>query len=212
MQVQGGSLQTERSLSGPNSQEALDRIAAVRASISRSKNRILQLEASLNKSGNKIAGLQKMVANLKQSVEEKEQLVAELSTRVDTLTTQVAGLQTEVQDNQVTIEDKRREIATIYYAVGSKKDLTESGVVVAKGGVLGVGKTLKPTGQFNENSFVALDTDQQTVVPISSAKAQVISAQPPSSYELVPVEGKLELRIIDPKEFRKVKQLVIVTA
>ena len=203
---------SEQQISAPSGQEALDRIALLRAGIQRSKQRINQLESSLKKSGIKVAGLTKMVAGLKQSVEEKEQLVAELSTRVDTLTTQVAGLETTVQENTQTIETNRREIATIYVAVGTKKDLTESGVLEAKGGVLGMGKTLKPTGKFDQMSFVAVDTDQQTVVAIPAAKAQVVSAQPPSSYELTPVEGKLELHILDPKEFRKIKQLVIVTA
>jgi uncharacterized coiled-coil protein SlyX len=206
---QGGG---EGQISSPNSQEALDRIALLRAGIERSKQRINQLESSLKKSGNKVAGLEKMVAGLKRDVEEKEQIVAQLSTQVDTLTTQVAGLTSTVEENTATIENNRREMATIYVAVGSKKQLTESGVLEAKGGVLGMGKTLKPTGKFDEMTFTAVDTDQQTVVAIPAAKAQVVSAQPPSSYELMPVEGKLELRILDPKEFRKVKQLVIVTA
>jgi predicted nucleic acid-binding Zn-ribbon protein len=202
----------EGQISSPNPQESLDRIALLRAGIERSKQRIHQLESSLHKSGIKVNGLEKMVAGLKQSVEEKEALVAQLSTQVDTLTTQVAGLQSTVEENTTTIENNRREMATIYVAVGNKKTLTENGIVEAKGGLLGVGKILKPTGKFDEMSFVAVDTDQQTVVPIPAAKAQVISAQPPSSYELLPVAGKLELRILDPKEFRKVKQLVIVTA
>lgn len=206
---QGGG---EGQISSPNSQEALDRIALLRAGIERSKQRINQLESSLKKSGNKVAGLQKMVAGLKRDVEEKEQIVAQLSTQVDTLTTQVAGLTSTVEENTATIENNRREMATIYVAVGSKKELTESGILEAKGGVLGMGKTLKPTGKFDEMKFTSVDTDQQTVVSIPAAKAQVVSAQAPSSYELMPVEGKLELRILDPKEFRKIKQLVIVTA
>ena len=209
VQMKGDS---EQGISAPSGQDALDRIATLRASIVRSKERIRQLESSLKASGIKASGLQRMVANLKTSVAQKEQLVAELSGRVDTLTTQVAGLQTEVQQNVQTIEEKRREIATVYVAVGNKKDLTESGIVEAKGGVLGIGKTLKPTGQFNEMDFRAVDTDQQTVVSIPAEKAIVVSAQPPSSYELRPVEGGLELHILQPDEFRKVKQLVIVTA
>src|SRR5262245_47600519 len=209
VQMKGDS---EKEISSPNQQEALDRIAQLRAGIERSKRRINQLESSLKKSGIKVAGLQKMVAGLKQSIEEKEQLVAELSTKVDGLTTQVASLETTVQDNTVTIESNRKEMATIFVAVGSKKDLTEAGILEAKGGVLGMGKTLKPTGKFDQMSFVEVDTDQQTTVAIPAAKAQVVTPQSPSSYELTPVEGKLELRILDPKEFRKIKQLVIVTA
>jgi hypothetical protein len=40
----------------------------------------------------------------------------------------------------------------------------------------------------------------------------VISAQPPSSYQLVQVGGQMELHILDREEFRKVKHLVILTA
>jgi predicted nucleic acid-binding Zn-ribbon protein len=213
VQMKSGGLQAEQQISPPTGQEAMDRIAQVRASIERSKLRIRQLESALKKSGIKATGLEKMVANLKQSVADKEQLVTELSTRVDTLQTQVAGLQTEVQVNTATIEDKRRELATVYVAVGTKKDLTESGVLEAKGGVLGMGKTLKPTGKFDEMTFTPLDTDQQTVVAIQAPKAFVVSAQPPTSYEIREVEkGRLELHIINPTEFRKVRQLVIVTA
>jgi len=217
--IRSGDLQTEQRMTGPDSQEALDRIALLRSSILRSKARILQLESSLKSSGMKVAGLQKMLGNLKRTVTEKEQLVADLSSRVDTLQTQVAGLETEVQQSQDTlmvrnqvIEDKRRELATIYYAVGSKKELASRGVIVAKGGVLGLGKTLQPSGLSSEAAFTPLDTDQETVVAISSSKAKVVSAQPPSSYELRLVGRTMELRIVDPREFRKIKQLVIVTA
>jgi len=86
-----------------------------------------------------------------------------------------------------------------------------SGVVVAQGGVLGVGKTLKPSGQVNETAFTPLDTDQETVIRIPARKAQILSPQPLSSYSLT-AAGKdmLELHILDPKEFRKVRHLVIL--
>jgi hypothetical protein len=38
-----------------------------------------------------------------------------------------------------------------------------------------------------------------------------VTAQPPASYELKAVGGQMELHILDPKEFRKVKHLVVMT-
>jgi len=218
--VRTGDLQTEQGLNGPSGQEALDRIAVLRASIARSKQRIRQLEASLRLSGNRIAGLEKLVANLKQSVAEKEQAVAELTSRVENLSNQVAGLENTVQENQQTlrereqtIEDKRRENATIYYVVGSKDALTKVGAVVATGGVLGMGKTLQASPAVKDSALTPLDTDQSSIVPIGSAKARVISSQPASSYQLTPgLDGKMELHITDAKQFRQVKTLVIMTA
>jgi hypothetical protein len=151
-------------------------------------------------------------------VGEKEAQVAALTTRVDSLETAVTGLVAEVQQGQETIsnqaqaiEDKRRELGTVFVAIGTKKELTTNGVVVAEGGLLGIGKTLKPSPNVNENLFQAIDTDAQTTVRIPAAKAQVISAQPLSSYQLAPAGEGLELRILDPREFRKVKHLVILT-
>jgi predicted nucleic acid-binding Zn-ribbon protein len=209
---------SEQQISGPDKSEALDRIAVLRSSILRNKERIRQLESSLKASGGKVAGLQRMLKNLKASVAEKEQLVADLSTRVDSLQTQVAGLSTEVEQShetiaqrEQTIEEKRRELATVFYVVGNKKELQDKGAVIAKGGLLGVGKTLLPAPVPNPGAFNALDTDQETTIDLGAAKAQVITAQPSDSYELVLVDGKMQLHILNPVEFRKVRQLVVMT-
>jgi len=206
-----GGLQAEQRLNTAGGREAMDRIALLRASIERTKARIQNLETTLKQNGVRIAGLQKLVKNLKSSVTLKEEMVAQLTSRVDSLTTRVTGLETEVAANEDTIRTQKSELGTVYYVIGTKKDLTTAGVVVAKGGLLGVGKTLKPSGQFNESVFRPLDTDNENVVVIPSAKAQVLSAQPPTSYALQPMGNRLELRILDPKAFRMIKHLVIMT-
>jgi hypothetical protein len=212
-------LEAERQLSNTHGDEAIARIADLKASMERMSARIRQLDRSLHVSGIEVAGLKKMIAGLKSTLAGKEAEVAALSVRVDSLETTVTGLATEVQTGRDSIdtqarnlEDQRRELGTIYYCVGTKGDLTRSGVVIAKGGLLGIGKTLAPSTSVSETQFTALDTDRQTVIQIPAAKAQVVSAQPAASYQLASVEGKLELRILDPREFRKIKHLVIVTA
>ncbi len=213
------SFENERRMGGPSGQQALDRIAVLRTSIKHSKERIVQLEANVKESGIQVAGLQRLIGNLKKSVAEKEQLVADLSTRVEALNTQVTGLSVAVQETQDTLrtrdqqlEERRRELATVYYVIGSKKELSESGVIQSSGGVLGIGKTLLPSANPVPNAFTALDTDQEDVIRTSSEKARVLSAQPASSYELRLVDGKMELHILSPSEFRKVKQVVILTS
>jgi len=208
-----GGLQSEQRLTPSQGDEAMARIAVLKAGIERTKTRINQLESSLKKSGVKNKGLEKLVADLKQNVTEKEQLVTELSARVDSLTNEVSGLATQVQVTQDTVRTQRTELGTVYYVIGNKQDLTKQGILIAKGGVLGMGKTLRPTGNYNQALFTPLDTDNQDVVFIPSAKkAQVVSAQPPTSYSLTASGSGLELRILDPQAFRQVKHVVIVTA
>jgi hypothetical protein len=147
-----------------------------------------------------------MVARLRTNLAEKE-------TQVAALTTQVQSLEGEVQQQAVHLEERRREIGTVYYTIGSKKELTDAGLVVARGGVLGIGKTLEPTGQMQPALATTMDTDYETVIRIPAARAEVVSHQPASSYTLVEVEEDVfELRIVDPAQFRTVRHLVIMTA
>ena len=211
-------LQTERRLTGSQADEAMERISILKQGIERTKERINALDAQLRHSGIRVAGLQRMIVNLKRNVKERESEVTMLTTRVDSLQTTVTGLVADNQQKDVEIqtqtaanEEKRKELSTIYVAMGETKQLKDAGVVAAEGGVLGMNKVLKPTGNVSSPLFTALDTDVETVVRIPSDKVKVLSAQPSSSYTLQPAgEDAMELHITDPHEFRKVRQLVIL--
>jgi len=217
-QILPSNLSAEQRLSMPNKQEALDRIALLNTSIQRTKTRISQLESNLKKNGIKVKGLQKMIANLKTDLAAREATVAELTSRVDELNTRVAGLETTVKEDQDTlmarnqaIEEKRRELGTIYYIVGTKKELEDQGLIVKKGGVLGLGKSVQLTGHIDESRFTAMDTDQETVLRGAGEKVRVLSPQPAGSYLLTVAGKEFQLQITDPKEFRKIKHVVIMT-
>jgi len=212
-------LQAERRLMETRGDMALARIAVLKAGIERTKQRIQELDENLQKSGVRIEGLERMVNNLRRSVARKEQEVAVLTGERDALQTQVTGLTAEVAVREDSIaaqaealERRRRELSTVWYVIGTKKELMSSGIAVAKGGILGIGKTLEPSGQFDPTLFTAIDTDHQQVIRIPSRRAQVLSAQPESSYTLQAVEGGLELVILDPQEFRHVKHVLIMTS
>ena len=215
-----GSVAAERRLGGPNSQESLDRIAMLRTSIEQNKERIRVLESNLEERGVKVTALERLIAGLKRSVADKEMLVAQLSGRVDSLETEVGGLTVAVQQKddslrtrEVELEQSRNELATVYYVIGSKKELEKAGVIRSSGGVLGLGKTLVPSETPNGALFTPLDTDQANVIRVPADKARLLSAQPASSYEWRPVgEDLMELHIVSPVDFRKVKQVVILTS
>jgi hypothetical protein len=196
----------------------LNTIADLRTSIEKTGTKIRDLETSLEGSQAQVEGLRRVIANLKRSVEEKEFAIELLMARVDTLQVRVAGLQNDVARGQETIamqeaviEDKRREIGTIEYVVGTKNQLKEKGIIVEKGGFIGIGKSPSLTGTFEEGDFTVLNTDEVTEISVAGREPLVLSAQDKSSYELEPSGADHStLRIIDPAEFRKVKYLVIM--
>lgn len=214
-----GTLAAEQEMAGPNGRRALERIASLRASIERNRSRIQQLESELKRSGARVGTLNRMIANLNRDLADRQRTLDEMSARVQELQGAVTTLESTVQETRDTLlvrdaslEQRRRELATVVCLVGTRDQLVKQGAVVAKGGVLGLGKTLLPTGHVPDGAGLALDTDIATVVSTNAAKARVLTPQPASSYELRLVDGRMELHILDPAQFRKVRQLVIVTA
>jgi uncharacterized coiled-coil protein SlyX len=203
-------------------EKVLDRITTIKASIARTKARIDELDARLKHNGIRMASMKRMIEGLKESVQYREDKIAQLSTQVDTLRTRVTGLKFEIQGQQEALQRnqeellaRQKELATIYYTMGTKDELKNAGVVQPNGGVLGVGKTLKVSGRFEEAAFPPLNTDEQNVIqiPAKKGKVQILSAQPPGSYSLTKVgKDMVELHILDRTEFRKIKHLVILKA
>ncbi len=211
-------LRAEQRLTQPNKREALERIAMLNAGVERTKEKIRRLEGTLHRKNLRLDGLEKLIATLKRDLSGKEMLIAQLSGSVDSLQTEVTGLQGTVVANQTamrvqeqTIEEKRHELATVEVIVGTKKDLTSSGVITARGGALGLGRTLVLSGRFDQGRSTPLDTDQETIVRVPAAKVEILSPQPASSFTVQAVGGQTEIRILDPMEFRKVRHLVIMT-
>jgi hypothetical protein len=206
-------------LSRADEAQALERISLLRQSISRNRERIDQLEANLKKSGVQVASLHRMVDQLKKQLQDKTEIVMLLNSRVDDLSQQVTGLSRTVESRDSTIainnnviEDKRKELATIYYIVGDKGALKKAGVIESNGGVLGLGKTIRPNPMATYTAFTPMDTDNETVIRTTSPKARLVSSQSATSYEWMLVNGVMELHITNAAEFRKIREVVIVTS
>lgn len=210
-------LAQEKSLSEDRSEQTMARISEIRAGVERANTRIRELDEKVKAGEIQVAGMEKLIKGLRHSVAEKEQQITQLVARVDELQTQVVGLETEVavkdgtiQAQTASLEESRRELGTVYYVVGTKKELSNAGIIESKGGILGIGKTVKPTGHFDDRQFTALDTDYASVIPVEGEDAKVVSAQPVDSYALADNGNGMELQILDPVAFRAVKHVIIV--
>lgn len=210
-------LETGGSINRARREQVMQRIADLHASIRASKQMIRRLEERLKESEGRVKGLEKLIENFKRMVAQREEMIAVLSMRVDSLRTRVGVLETDVAEGQRRIEqqaqaiqERERELSTIYYVVSSRKNLKRLGIVRDEGGVLGVGKTPRLSGDLDPALFTPFDTDATTTLKIAGQKPTILTAQNRASYELVPLSPDwTELRITDPLEFRKVRYLVV---
>lgn len=204
-------------LTASRKDQVLRTISDLNESISRSKAMIKRLEETLAARDVHVASLERIVSNLKKTVSDREQMIQTLTAQVEVLEVQVTTLRADVEtgrqhiaEQEQVIENKRREISTIYYLTETKKKLKELGVVRDSGGLIGIGKSTRLSGQFPERFFTRVDTDAQKVLQVPGKKPVVLSGQSTASYQLVPIRPDLaELRITNTEEFRKVRYLVI---
>jgi uncharacterized coiled-coil protein SlyX len=210
-------LETGGTVNRARRDQVMQRISDLHASIYSSKQMIRRLEERLKDREGKIAGLERLIENLKRMVAHREEMIAALSSRVDSLRTRVGALESDVaegyrriEEQTQVIEERDRELSTVYYVVSSHENLKRLGVVRDEGGVLGLGRTTRLSGEMDPSVFTPFDTDALTTLKIAGRKPVVLSGQDRTSFELVPLsEEWTELRITNPAEFRKVRYLVV---
>jgi uncharacterized protein YoxC len=195
----------------------LGTIEDLKTSIRNTRQKVRDLEKQLEGSRGEVAGLKRIVDNLKKSVAEREATIQRLMDRIDSLAVTVVELRADVARGQETIAaqqqvivDRGKELGTIFYTIGTKKDLIARGILMEEGGVLGIGKSVQLSGAFREGDFTPLDTDQVPQLSITGKEARVLSGQNKASYDLEVGATQAILRIKDAREFRKVRYLVIM--
>lgn len=196
-----------------------DNIAKARRLLDDRAERIKALEQ-------RIAGSE---GQLKQMVDLLGKLMVERAAEVDRLESQIAQLRGEKKaveeerdaERQAKEEEtaKRQEaetvLDTVYYVVGTEKELRENGVLAVKsGGVLGMKKRIRlaPITDFGKFTKISIEKDQQ--IPLGKGVKKWEAA---SGHDLgktnVEIRGdESYLNIHDPKTFWAEKVLVVVVS
>jgi hypothetical protein len=204
------------------------RIASIMSSLTNARNKIedykkqiKNLESKLASSNGQLSGIQSIVNKLKASVADKEKIVSELEGRLAELSTTLESerqvSQTEINRRDSQLKEKETVITTqniennqLYYAVGTRKQLKDSGIIDRKGGILGIGKvsTVKDADLAKFTSFNLIDT-KQVSFPVTKKGYAVLSNHVASSYEVRKSGEQYILTVTDENLFRKQKILVI---
>lgn len=195
---------------------AVAEIKALQDLIDQNKQKIADLESKLSSSNKTNATLKSTITKLKAELEEKDQYVEtlkeELSARnikIDELNERVSGLSSNidsltvvnVQQNEV-IKSQESALNTVWYCVGSSRELKEWGVVE--------GKTVLPNGA--NNFFTSVDKREFSYLPLASKRATILTTHPEGSYDLIKGEDKmLTLKVLDQNAFWSVSRYLIIS-
>lgn len=221
-----GQLFSQSELPGASPADRRERIissiANMRDQIEADKKKIAQLEGQLANSRTQLRGVQDMVNRLKTSLDDKERIMAELQTRLgimdETIEAERRQSQLTIAEREQTIAERNqalieaeREASTIYYVVGTRKQLMDQGIIDRKGGILGIGRVTTVNRQIATEKFTEInlqDTDEITFRATSKGYS-ILSNHVATTYKVEKVDNEYVLRVTDKENFRKQKFLVI---
>ncbi len=176
------------------------------------------LEARLKKMNAKDAGMEKMVAHLTRELAEKDSDMVALQATLSQSNTTIRTVVQQFNDSMASMNLQRienssmkDEINTVYYAVGTMKELMSYGVIDKQGGVAGLGKTAKLKHGFNNNYFTKADKTKLSSIPLYSKFSKVITEQPDNAFKVEGNKKADSLLITDANIFwSESKYLVVV--
>lgn len=197
-----------------------DNLMAISDLLEKNRTALSKLNATakkLKEANVKIEALESLVASLQKQIEGKDVQIAELAQKIESLNITIAGLNNltaELQSTKTelesTVKDQDSQINTVYFVVGSDKDLMAKNIIDKKG-FIGRTRTVKNTSDLTD--FTKADKRNLDRVTIGAKSAKVVSAHPDGSYTLVKSDKNVfeELVITDPNEFWRNTQILIVS-
>jgi prefoldin subunit 5 len=187
------------------------RVKNSEARLRASQRRIKELTGSSDSLRVVLADFQTTIDGLNTMVEGQKSTIANLESELNTTKAQVTTLTQEKQTLTDTVSAMTTRENTVYYVVGTKKELKEKGIIKEVGGtrlllVTRTGESLKAGDHLDPSAFTAIDRRQVAEIPMPRPDKQykLVTNQNLAAAN-VPAEAKGKVRgslqITNPETF-----------
>lgn len=202
---------------------------------SKSDNTVLAdiktLDELIIKNHRELYGLQERLKKLSKKDTEMEAIVTHLNNRVAEQDAQISILQSKLakinaayreitaqfNDSILVIQSQSQKIAsmatamnTVYYAIGTMKELKDSNVIKKSGGFAGIGRNAGIKPDFNTTYFTKSNSRMLHAIPLHAKFRKLISNHPEKSYKITGNDEADSLLIIDPSAFWNISKYLVI--
>lgn len=205
---------------GISKKEMLENLNHFKQMLAENKARMTELENQLSKRDDQLAKLSKLVKYLTEEIQNKEAIIADLQeqlsqknadisslrSQVSNLNTTVVNLEQENAEHQEALKNAGNALNTVYYKIGTKKELSEKGILT--GG--GLTKKKLNTSNINLDLFVKEDGRNLNTISVNSKKPQLLPEPPAASYKVETNGSKSVITITDPDKFWSLSKVLVI--
>ena len=183
------------------------------------KKKLAQLREQLKKSDARISALEETIQLLTRKLESKEVEIeslkselARLNFTIESLNATVDTLRDETAEQSRVINQQDAligEMNTVWYVIGTKKELTDKGIIEKAGGLFSGER--KMMDQINPAHFTTADMREMKSISFETSKAELATIHPDGTYRYRQENDLITgIEIINPVEFWKSSRFLVV--
>jgi vacuolar-type H+-ATPase subunit I/STV1 len=169
-------------------------------------------------SAEQLKKMQEMIDALTTRIEEQEAEIAELQEKLKIANEQIVELRDEnrviTEDNerkQIKIDEQVIALNTGFYTIGTQQALKTAGVITAKGGFIGIGKTNIVNEGADLKNFTKIDIREFRRLETNSEKIELVTPHAPESFRINDENKKnLVIEVTNPDVFWKSSKFLVV--
>ena len=192
-------------------EENKEKIALLKYDMKKYKMENSALYNKLSNDADQLKEFERQMSLLKTQLASKSFTVEELNQKISYLEAKSEVLQVQSDRNKTESDLYKKQLNTGYYLCENRKALEKQGVLVHKGGVLGIGSVSEVNENLPENTFHEIDITKTTDIPITGKKPTLVSSHPEGSYEFKEENNMITyLHIQDPDKFWKTSKYMVV--
>jgi uncharacterized coiled-coil protein SlyX len=190
----------------------LNQIASIDTSLRESRKKIDRLQVRIRSMNKQFAGLNQTVENLQRILTEREQTIAALETRITGLESDIAEKGRLIAQRDSVIGEQDNSLNTVYYVMGTRKELEQKGIIADEGGFLWFGSTTVLSSSMDPRYFSRVDKRRKQIIKVNGRIEEIVPKRDPLYYAMNQMgEAESDITITDPTKFWLEPYLVIVT-
>jgi hypothetical protein len=149
------------------------------------------LQARLKKMTTKNANLTNIVMHLSQEIAIKDTEIAMMQTKLSEANENLRTITSSFNDSIVIINMQRAQVMeltaemnTVYYVIGTIKELKNNGIVNKEGGFIGIGRTAKVNPKIDNAKYTQADLTNLKSISLNGKFKKFITTHPDNSYTI----------------------------
>lgn len=149
------------------------------------------LQGRLKKMDTKNANLTNLVMHLSQQIAIKDTEIAMMQTKLGQLNDNLRLISSNFNDSILVINMQRAQVTeltaemnTVYYVIGTIKDLKNNGIVNKEGGFIGIGRTATVNPVIDNSKYTQADLTHLKSISLNGKFRKFITSHPANSYTI----------------------------